>query len=217
MKTEKDIKTDKVFRYVFDSIKNGEFTTGQMLTESGIVKKLGVSRTPVREALRRLEKYGLVESEPHKGVKVISITKERITDLYQVREVLEGLGAKLIAMNRNHEQVGKLHAILSQAKKAVEDDDIETLSSINSSFHLEIAKASHNTYLVNIFETLQSHIQLVMLTSLSNKDRPKENLKEHKMIVEAIESWDPELAEAIIKGHVRRAYRAALKKLNLDE
>ncbi|UOR13699.1 GntR family transcriptional regulator [Halobacillus amylolyticus] len=214
---EKDMKTDKVFQYIYDGIKTAEFPPGKMLTERGIVKKLGVSRTPVREALRRLEKYGLVESEPHKGVKVISMTKDRIKHLYQVREVLEGLGARLLAENRDEEAISVLNNLLADAEEAVKVGDIDTLSTINSNFHMEIARISGNSYLINVLTTLQSHIQLVMVTSLSNKNRPPQNLKEHRMIVDAIESWDPELAEAVIKSHVRKSYNKALQKLKINE
>ncbi|MGP4061057.1 GntR family transcriptional regulator [Halobacillus sp. H74] len=217
MENEKEVKTDRVFQYIYEGIKSGEYESGQTLTESEIVNKLQVSRTPVREALRRLEKYGLVESKPHRGVKVISMTKQRIEDLYQVREVLEGLGARLIAQKRNESAVKKLNGILTEAEKAVEKNDIHSLSTINSSFHMEIAQASENLYLINILNTLQSHISLVMVTSLSNKDRPPENLKEHRMIVDAMESWDPELAEAVIKSHVRKSYHLALKKMDITK
>jgi DNA-binding GntR family transcriptional regulator len=217
MSEEKDVKTGRVFQYIYEGIKNGEYSSGQMLTEGEIVKKLGVSRTPVREALRRLEKFGLVTSEPHKGVKVISMSNERIKQLYEVREVLEGLGAKLIAQSRNEEAVTKLSSILDEAEEAVKEGNVETLSKINSNFHLEIAKASNNFYLVDIMATLQSHISLVMTTSLSSKDRPPENLKEHRMIVYAIKSWDPEYAEAAIKAHVRKSYETALKELTITQ
>lgn len=217
MEKEKNIKTNRVFEYIYEGIKTGKISSGQMLTESGMVQKLGVSRTPVREALRRLEKYGLVHSEPHKGVKVISMSKERIQHLYQVRELLEGLGAKLIAEHNNKEAVSKLRNILNEAEQAAEQGNIDLLQKINSQFHMEIAKASENYYLENIMQTLQSHISLVMATSLSTKNRPKENIKEHYMIIDAIESWDPELAEAIIKSHVRKSYKTALKKIEIDD
>ncbi|WP_085524380.1 GntR family transcriptional regulator [Tuberibacillus sp. Marseille-P3662] len=214
MKEEKDIKTDRVFQYIYDGIKSGEFPSGQMLTEREIVKKLEVSRTPVREALRRLEKFGLVNSEPHKGVRVISMSKERISNLYQVRELLEGLGAKLISKNKNEKAIERLREIMEKAEQAVKEGDIDKLSNINSQFHMEIAKSSENYYLENIMHTLQSNINLLMATSLSSENRPIQNLKEHHMIIDAIESWDPELAEAVTKSHVRKAYNTALNKID---
>jgi DNA-binding GntR family transcriptional regulator len=217
MSEEKDVKTGRVFQYIYEGIKNGEYSPGQMLTEGEIVKKLGVSRTPVREALRRLEKFGLVTSEPHKGVKVISMSNEKIKQLYEVREVLEGLSAKLIAKSKNETVVAKLYSILDEAEKAVEDGNVEELSRINSNFHLQIAQAANNGYLVDIMTTLQSHISLVMTKSLSSKNRPPENLKEHRMILHAIESWDPDYAEAAIKAHVRKSYETALKELTADK
>ncbi|WP_366924016.1 GntR family transcriptional regulator [Metallumcola ferriviriculae] len=217
MKLEKDIKTDMVFEYLYNGIISGELQFGQMLTEREIVSKLGVSRTPVREALRRLEKFGLVETEPHKGVKVITITKQRVIDLYRFREVLEGLGAKLIAETRDKKVIDKLKVFLDDAEKAIELGDIKELSKINNEFHMEIAKTANNSYLFSAIKTLQSHIHLVMTTTLSNKKRPLENIKEHKLILDAILSWDPEFAEAVMKAHVRKSYKTALKEFGLTE
>lgn len=212
---EKDIKTDSVFDYIYSGIKNGKFKAGETLTERGLAKILDVSRTPVREALRRLEKYGLVEPEPHKGVKIISMSFDKVKQLYQVREVLEGLGAKILAENAKEEDIEELEKLLKEAEAAAKAEDIELLSQINSKFHNQLASSTKNDYLINIMKTLQSHITIGMTTSLALTGRPMENIKEHKLILEAIKTKDTELAETVTKYHVRNSMKNALRKLEI--
>ncbi|MED4600469.1 GntR family transcriptional regulator [Paenibacillus validus] len=212
MSSEKDIKREQVFDYIYNAIHLGEIRPGQTLSERTLSIKLGVSRTPIREAFRQLENLGLVKSEPHKGVTVTSISGDQLKQLYQIREVLEGLGARILAENRNEEVLAALTNLLKEAEQAVQQEDIYTLSKINTQFHLAIASGTKNIYLENMMQTLQIHLRLLMSTSLSSSGRPKENLKEHWMIVKAIESGDPELAETVASFHIRNAYKTILAK-----
>jgi DNA-binding GntR family transcriptional regulator len=213
LSTEKDIKRDQVIEYIYNAIRLGQIDPGQPLSERTLSTKLGVSRTPIREAFRQLEKIGLVKSEPHKGVTVVSITMDQVKQLYQIREVLEGLGCRIMAENRNEEAIAKLTELLRQAEQSAQEGNIFELSKINTQFHLAIASGAKNIYLENTMLTLQTHISLLMSTSLSSSGRPKENIKEHWMIVNAIESGDPELAEATARFHVRNAYKTVLTQL----
>lgn len=203
-----------VFDSLWHSIITGEIAPGEMLTERDLAKSLGVSRTPIREALRKLEKYGLVQHERNKGVRVISVTTDSVRQLYEVRELLEGLGASTLAKKANDEDIRSLEAHLHQAEKAAEENNIEKLSRINTEFHLELARKSGNQYLENIMSTLQSHISLVMSKSLSQTGRPTKNIVEHWMIVDAIKQGDPELAKSIASYHVRKAMTKAIEQVS---
>ncbi|MFP7299656.1 GntR family transcriptional regulator [Neobacillus niacini] len=216
MKEEKEIKRDQVIEYIFHAIKNGELETGQSLSERSISERLGLSRTPVREAFRQLESLGLIKLDPHKTVVVASMSLSRVEQLYQIREVLEGLGAKLIAEKQDKEAIKQLQNYLKEAEYAIEKKEIIQLSKINTEFHLTIAKGAHNVYLLNIMNMLQTHIGLFMSTSLSSDGRPEQNLQEHKMIVNAIVEGDSDLAESLAKYHVRRAYKNAILELQVD-
>ncbi|WP_059104356.1 GntR family transcriptional regulator [Shouchella shacheensis] len=203
-------KNGSIFEYLWNAIKTGEIESGQMLTERDLARNLGVSRTPIREALRRLEKYGLVQHEPHKGVRVISVSTESVKQLYEIREILEGFGARILAEHATKEDISTLEDILHQAETAAEEDDIYTLSKINANFHTQLAQRSGNKYLESIMQTLQSHISLVMSKSLKQSGRPDQNIAEHWMILEAIKQKDPQLAESITKYHVRKAMSNAI-------
>ncbi|MCL7749229.1 GntR family transcriptional regulator [Halalkalibacter alkaliphilus] len=212
---EKDIKTDSVFDHIYKGIKDGLIKSGETLSERGLASELNVSRTPVREALRRLENYGLVEPEPHKGVKVISFSEEKVKQLYQVREVLEGLGAKLLAEKANPKDIERLEMLLAEAEKAAKNNDIDLLRNINSQFHIEIASSTNNLYLINTMQTLQSHISVCMGTSLKVTGRPLENIEEHHLILDAIKRGEPDFAEAVTKYHVRKSMENVLKNLEI--
>ncbi len=213
MSEEKDIKRDQVVEYLFHAIQQGEIHTGQTLSERAISAKLGVSRTPIREAFRQLEILGLVTSAPHKGCTVTSISTEQIEQLYDIREVLEGLGARLMAIKGNRHAIEHLGKLLDDAERFASLGDIHHLSKVNAQFHMEIAQGSQNFYLQTMMQTLQTHIGLLMSTSLSQSGRPEQNLREHRMILNAIEIGDGNLAESTAQFHVRNAYKNALKQL----
>ncbi|ALS20795.1 MULTISPECIES: GntR family transcriptional regulator [Paenibacillus] len=214
MAEEFNTKVDGVYEYIFDAIKRGDFHSDKILSERELGNLLGVSRTPIREAFRKLEKEGLVQYEPHKGVRVISFSHEKIRHLYEVREMLEGLGARLLSQHPNQSAIQRLHKLLEQAEQAAEQGNIALLSKINAQFHMGIASGSENVYLIHALQTLQSHITIIMAKSLSQSGRPVENLKEHWLILNAIESRDPELAEVTAKFHIRNAYSNAIKQLD---
>ncbi|MHC2207382.1 DNA-binding GntR family transcriptional regulator [Paenibacillus sp. PvR052] len=211
---ELNTKVDGVYEYIFDAIKRGDFHSEKILSERELGNLLGVSRTPIREAFRKLEKEGLVQYEPHRGVRVISFSHEKIRQLYQVREMLEGLGARLLSQCQNQAANQNLRLLLEQAEQAADQGNIAMLSQINQQFHMGIALGSENVYLINSLQTLQSHITIFMAKSLSQSGRPVENLKEHWLILNAIESGDSELAEVTAKFHIRNAYANAIKQLD---
>lgn len=215
--TDSSEKHSTVFDSLWRAIISGKIAPGEMLTERDLARSLGVSRTPIREALRKLEKYGLVQHERNKGVRVISVTTDSVKQLYEVRELLEGLGASTLAKKATQEDIQVLEMLLHQAEEAAEENDIGKLSEINSTFHLELARRSNNQYLVNIMETLQSHISLVMSKSLSQRGRPIKNIAEHWMIVDAIKQGDPELAKSITCYHVRKAMTKAIEEVSIKK
>jgi DNA-binding GntR family transcriptional regulator len=208
-----EVKGNSVYDYLSNAIRTGDITSGQTLTERGLAEKLGVSRTPVREAFRKLEEQGLVQYEPHKGVKVITLSLDRVVHLYDVRELLEGLAVRTLTELNDGEAIAELNSYIDRAEKEAAVNNISELSVINTEFHKALARLSKNSYLEDIMTMLQTHISLMMSTSLSNTGRPLENIEEHKMIIHAIKSKDADLAENIAKYHVRRAREHALKML----
>lgn len=213
MKLISEVKKNTVYDYLYNAIRKGEIKAGDTLTERDLAERLGVSRTPIREAIRKLEEQGVVIHEPHKGAKVITLSVEKAAELYEVRELLEGLAARKLAKIHTAEMMDELTAYIEKAEKSALEDDIEKLSDINSAFHLALARLSGNIYLEVIMNMLQTQISLLMTTSLSYSGRPLENIEEHKRILEAIKSGDGNFAESTAKYHVRQAKIHAMKKI----
>lgn len=208
-----DVKKNSVYEYLYNAIRTGEIKPGQTLTERGLAEKIGVSRTPVREAIRKLEEQGIVTHEPHKGVKVITLSVDKVAQLYDVRELLEGLAARKLAERHTPEGLGELIALMDEAEQEAVANHVHELARINSEFHLTLARLSGNVYLEAIMNMLQTQIGLMMSASLSTSGRPLQNISEHKMLIDAIRSGDGEFAESIAKHHVRNAREHAMQKL----
>lgn len=208
-----EVKKNSVYDYLFNAIRSGDIKPGQTLTERGLAEKIGVSRTPVREAIRKLEEQGIVTHEPHKGVKVITLSEEKVAQLYDVRELLEGLAVRRLAERQTPQMIEELRGFIEKAEKEAVENKIRELAEINSEFHLALARLSGNVYLETIMNMLQTQISLMMSASLSTSGRPLQNIEEHKGLIDAIRSGDGEFAESIAKHHVRKAREHAMKKL----
>lgn len=208
-----EVKKNSVYDYLFNAIRTGDIKPGQTLTERGLAEKIGVSRTPVREAIRKLEEQGIVTHEPHKGVKVITLSEEKVAQLYDVRELLEGLAVRRLAERQTPEMIEELRGFIERAEEEAVQNNIRELAEINSEFHLALARLSGNVYLETIMNMLQTQISLMMSASLSTSGRPLQNIEEHKGLIDAIRSGDGEFAESIAKHHVRKAREHAMKKL----
>lgn len=208
-----EVKKNSVYDYLYNAIRTGEIKAGQTLTERDLADKIGVSRTPVREAIRKLEEQGIVTHAPHKGVKVVTLTVEKVQQLYEVRELLEGLAVRTLSQSNTPEIIEELKGYVERAEKEAVANNIKNLSDINSEFHLTLARLSENFYLEAIMTMLQTQISLMMATSLSHEGRPLQNIEEHKMIIGAIQSGDGDFAESMARFHVRKAKENALKKM----
>lgn len=211
------VKKDVVFDHLREIIISGYFRPGESLSERGIAEMLGVSRTPVREAFRRLENEGIVIYESKKGVTIPSFTKKQLKDLYNVREHMEGLAARLLSEKEDKKRIlGEMRANVQEAKMATKENDVKEQALINGYFHKLMAEGTENPYLINIYKTLRSNIGLIRSTSLSYQDRLITNLEEHLQICDAIENGDPDIAEQVARSHVRNSMNSAFSKINMD-
>jgi DNA-binding GntR family transcriptional regulator len=210
---EVSMKNDLVFNKLREIIISGYFRPGESLSERELAEKLGVSRTPVRDAFRRLEKEGIVVYTPQKGVAIPSFSVEQLKHIYNVREHMEGLSARLITEKGDKQILRDMRENIELAAKAV---DVKQQAIINGHFHQLMAEGTQNPYLINIFKTLGSTIGLIRSTSLSYEDRLKTNLKEHAQICDAIESGDVNLAEQVARSHIRSSMRSALSMVRLE-
>jgi len=211
----KDLKTvhQAVFERLREAILTGYFRPGQRLVERELAEAMQISRTPIREALRKLEKEKLVTNIPYRGVFVSEVSAKTAREVYQVRMVLEGLATALAAARATPQDLALLRGIMEDLEKAVAEGRLEQVIEGNKRFHTAIAEIAGNEVLRDVLRGLQAHVSLLRVTSLSQPGRPEATLKEHRAIYEAIAAGDPEQAEKLAADHVRRAGEAAQRQL----
>jgi len=204
---------EMVFESLREAIIHGRLRPGERLMEIHLAEEMGVSRTPVREAIRKLELEGFVVMVPRKGAYVAGISVKDIVDVFEVRAALEGLAAGLAAARITEEEMEELERTLVRINVNSEEDDINSIVEGDSSFHELIYKASRNQRLVQIITRLKEQIHRFRMTSLSQPGRTKNALGEHKTIVEAISDRNVKLAQTLASEHVENAEQSLLEAL----
>ena len=195
---------------ILEAIDSHIYTPGDRLVESELAERLGVSRTPVREALQRLETQNLLTRDGRSLI-VASLDHTQMAELYVVRGELEGLAAQLAARHATPEEVQVLRDML-EADKALAGDP-SALARANRRFHKQIHLASHNRFLVQQLDLVHRSMALLATTSISAEGRSADTLKEHEEIVTAIEAGDGPAAGQALRNHISRAY---VTRLRLD-
>ncbi len=199
-----------------EAIINGNLKPRERLMEIQLAEELGVSRTPIREALRKLELEGFIVMIPRKGAYVADISFKDIADVYEIRAALEGLAAALAAERITDEELEEMERYLVGKAEAIANNDIEKLVDVDTKFHELIYQASRNERLSNIINNLREQIQRCRITSLSVPGRMKESLQEHRAIVEAIQSRDTQLARQVAQDHIENAENIMMESLKKE-
>ncbi len=193
---------------LLDAIDVGVFRPGSRLVESDLADRFGMSRTPVREALQRLETQGLL-SRDGRSLIVASLDHNQLAELYVVRAELEGLAAALAARHAAPEEVRVLREMVEEDRDLIGNPD--ALARANRRFHKQIHLASHNRYLVQQLDLVHRSMALLASTSLAVEGRSETALGEHEAIVAAIEKSDPDTARDALKNHISKAFETRLK------
>ena len=196
------------YKLVLEAIDGGIFKPGDRLVESDLAERFGVSRTPIREALQRLETQSLLARDGRSLI-VATLDHNQMTELYAVRAELEALAARLAARHATGEEVRVLRDLVTEDRGLIGDS--LALSSANRRFHKQIHLASHNRYLVQQLDLVHRTMALMATTSLAVKGRSETALDEHQAIVEAIEMRDEERAFLALKDHISGAFVTRLK------
>lgn len=203
-----------VFETLREAIINAVLKPGERLMEIQLAEEMGVSRTPVREAIRKLELEGFVVMVPRKGAYVAGISIKDIADVFEIRAAMEGLAAGLAAERITEEELEQLERILVKIGECVQNNDLEKLIEVDTEFHDTLYKACRNERLVQIVSNLREQIQRARTASLSTPGRSKYALEEHKKIVEAVSERNVELAQMLAREHIENAENAMLDVLN---
>jgi len=195
---------EKIADKIRADIIKGVYKNGERLVEPKLAKTLGISRTPIREALRQLEAEGFIEIVPRRGAIVKELTIKDIDDLYAIKANLEGLAARQAVINLTEEQIENLININKQFKNIVEKNPSVTDEYLkdNIDFHNIFIAASDNEKLVDILDGLSKNFQRLKTMLVSDAGRAATAVKEHKKIIDAFVSKDPDLAEKSVRNHI---------------
>jgi len=209
---------NRAYEYILNIILDNKLEDGQIYSQTQAASKIGVSRTPMRDALQRLEQEGYIEIIPSKGFQLKPITVDGILKCTQIRNALEGYCAFLLAQNAGEENAEKtlehLKRLLSDQYSLFETNyDVTTFSKSDILFHLSIVKYSENSEMINLFMNHQLYIQRLAEHSLKMAGRVKDTLDEHYQIYEAIKNGNPHEAYQMIMQHTNNAQKINLQRL----
>jgi len=202
---------ERAYRHVRAAIQSGQLKPGERLREVELAESIGLSRTPIREALARLESEGLVVHDATRGIVVAELDYSMVTELYYMREVLEGTAARLTAQHASEVELSILEDLCHQYEASLDNETQLAIS--NRQFHETLYRCSHNRYLVNMLTVLHDALSLLGSTTLTDRERAAETLKEHEAVVAAIRERDADGAEQALRAHIRAAQKVRMKRL----
>ena len=197
--------TVKVFEEIEQAILSGVYSVGDQLVESKISLELGVSRTPVREALKQLELEGLVKTIPNKGTYVVGISTEDIVDIYAIRIAVEGISSEWAAERINDEEIRELETLVELHEFYASKGDVLQLLQLDSKFHEIIYDISGSRILKHTLLSFHHHLKRARESSLLSAGRTMEAVKEHRAIFEAIASRNGAKAKELTEKHIMNA------------
>ncbi len=201
---------DQVFDRLEGEILSGKYVRGEILTEMKLCADMGVSRTPIREAIRRLEQEHIIEYSP-KGVVVIGVTEQDLKDIYDIRLALEGLAAARAAENISEEKLAELKEALELQEFYVSKKDAEHIRSTDNLFHSLIYRATGSTAYDDTLALLHRKTQKFRKASVENSSRAEASVLEHRAVYEAIAAHDAKAAATAMEAHVANARKHITK------
>ena len=197
----------RVFQKIREDILTGVYKEHDELREVSIGEELGVSRTPVREALRQLELEGLVTIVPNKGAYVTGITPQDVHDIYKIRSLLEGLCARWATEHITGRQIEELEEIILLSEfhlRKKSADQAEQVSELDGKFHKVLYEASNSRILEHVLSDFHKYVQMARMMSVGAKDRAERSIEEHRDILKAIKDKDPDKAEWLANQHIMK-------------
>lgn len=204
-------RSEHAYRSLRDAIQQGQFASGHRIMEVEVAAWLNLSRTPVRDAIRRLEGEGILEHEPRNGLVVARLDRQAVMELYVMREVLEGTAARLCARHASDMEVQALLDLVERESRLVAGN--EEVARHNRRFHDAIHRGAHNRYLEKSLAAVNDSMWLLGTPLMLLPGRAQTAAAEHAQLAEAIRRRDPDAAEAAARAHVRAAQRERLKRL----
>lgn len=203
----------RVFDALRHAIISNELRPGTVLLERGVAERLGVSRTPVREAFQQLASTGMVRLIPNRGAEVSPLTAEDVREIIQLRERLESLAARLATENATDAELAGLGEQVEGMQQAVESSDFQAHFRLDNQFHASLACLAKNGRLLTILQTLSDQIQRLTYLSVGDVERAQQSFLQHQAVYEAMRRREPDAAEAAMVEHIRSIRSHLFKRL----
>ncbi|QDR83286.1 GntR family transcriptional regulator [Sporomusa termitida] len=197
-----------------EAIVNGTLKPGERLMEIQLAEELGVSRTPVREAIRKLELEGFVVMIPRRGTYVADLSIKDINEVFEIRTALDVLAAGLAVERITEDELEQLERLLVEIGELIEEDDADKIVESDSQFHDILYRASRNDRLVGIINNLREQFTRFRSISIQYPGRMQKSVEEHRRLVEAIASRDTDLAQQLAREHMENSEQTLLQDLN---
>ena len=201
-----------VYQRLLEAIASGELRPGERLREVDLAKRLSVSRTPVREALKDLESDGLVRHLPRVGASIKSLSYAEVVELYEMRAVLEGVAARLAARSASDMELQELAKLNDQMAQSLQDPN--QMSQLNRHFHRLLFNAAKNRYLLQAVSMVQKSLLVVGPSTLTEVSRANEVISEHQVVIDALKARRGAQAEEAMVAHIEASHRARLRQLS---
>jgi DNA-binding GntR family transcriptional regulator len=204
--------------HVFESLKHsivmGKISSGEWLVESHIAETLGISRTPVREAIHKLEREGLIERQPRGGFTVLGLTRNNIEETFGIRSVLEGYAARLAAVKHNKEELDALEKKIEEFQNALDRKRMNLLPAINTEFHDLLYSLSKSSKLISIINGLRDQIYRFRKMNLKEEKFAATSNQDHIQMLQSIRKRNAEGAERLAREHILRGREIVLKEFD---
>lgn len=205
-------KTEKIYKKLLDDILKGRFYQGQRLIEKELIDIYKISKIPLREALIKLERVGLVQKNVNRGFLVKRILRKDAEEIYELREIIDGLSARRITENITEEKIQKIEKIIHDMELCIRDKKTNKYIEHDKYFHTILNKLSGNKRLIEIMQNLNYQIDMLLKTSIKLPKRGiNVSFSEHKIIFEAILNKNSTKAEEVTKKHMMKTKKAVLK------
>ena len=202
------------------SIVTGELAQGQKLNEAELAERFGMGRGPLREALRHLEGMRLVTRVPNAGARVVVLDRKTLSDLYAVREALEGMACRIAATQMTDADIDQLRKLLDRHEAQIkkEGGKVYAQNEGDLDFHYQIARGSRNQMLMDMLGSEQYQLlRMCRYRTSRNAERTRPALQQHRQIVEALAQRDGELAEMLMRRHIQGAWRSISEMIDKEE
>ncbi|AVC46348.1 GntR family transcriptional regulator (plasmid) [Rhizobium leguminosarum] len=204
---ERQMLGHNAYRSILEFIRDGVYPPGGRLREEEVAERLGISRTPVREALGRLQQKGLLQAAPGRGLAIATLDTEQVFELYAMRGELEALVAQFAAQHATNAEIANLQDLNAEFAAATSPREAAKL---NRSFHARLYDAARNRYLRAAVEDLQETIALLPKTTFSHENRLESAAREHSALIKAISSRDAHAAADVARDHISRSLATRL-------